>query len=243
MTRRGRRRLFVLGVCATAGLSLPVWAPRLLATLPAFRVERIEVVGSYYLPPDEVVALAAVSRTASVWDEPAVWEARVRSHPLVREVRISRRGFRRLEVRVVEERPVALAAVPRLVPVSAGGRLLPLDPSDAGLDLPVLGGRAKLEEGQVVGPHRELAALLGRLEEYDPGFVRHISQMEWLEGGAVRIDLLESAGCARILLPLRSALRGLRRVELALSHAAEERVSSADARFDGRVILRLEAGT
>lgn len=238
MTRRGRRRVFVLGVLAAAGGFLPVWAPALLATLPAFRVERIEVVGTRYVAPDEVVRLAAVDTAASVWDDPKPWEARVRAHPLVRQARVHRRGLRALEIRVVEDRPVALAAVPELVPVNVEGRVLPLDPAEVGLDLPLLTGKARVEDGRLAGhPRRRLAALLGRLEDYDPGFTSKVSEMAVLAGGDIEVRMLEAAHCGRILLPGRDPLKGLRRVEAALGTAGGP-AAEADARFRGQVLLR-----
>lgn len=242
LSRRARRRLCVLGAAAAAGATLPLWAPGLLGVFPAFRVERIEVVGTRHVPPDEVVRLARVDSAASVWDDPAPWEARVRAHPLVLQARVHRRGLRALEIRVVEDRPVALAATPRLVPVNAEGRLLPLDPAEAALDLPVLEGLARVEDGRLAGETpRALAALLGRLEEYDPGFVQNVSEIGRLEDGAVEVRMLDSAHCARILLPAGDPLLGLRRVEMALASAAG-RAALADARFEGQVVLRLEEG-
>lgn len=238
LTRRVRRRLFVLGVVAVVVASLPVWAPRVLSTLPAFRVERIEVLGTRYVAPDEIVRLAAFDTTASVWDDPAIWEARIRALPLVRLAHVHRRGLRALEVRVVEDRPVALAATPSLVPVNAEGRVLPLDPAEVGLDLPLLGGKASLERGRLSdATHLRLAELVGRLEEYDSGFTAKLSEVGVVAGGDIEIRMLQSAHCARILLPAKEPLLGLRRVEAALS-AAGGRAAEADARFADQVVLR-----
>ena len=41
-----------------------------------------------------------------------------------------------------------------------------------------------------------------------------------------------------MLLLAADAVRGLRRVELALGHASDSAASVADARFDGQVVLR-----
>lgn len=243
MTRRTRRRLFVLAVFAVAGLLVPVWAPRLLATLPAFRVERIEVLGTHHVPPDEVVRRANVDPDASVWDDPTLWERRVRSHPLIREARVHRRELRALEILVVEERPVALAATPELVPVNERGRILPLDPAEAALDLPVLRGTAEVEDGRLAeGSARILAGVLGRLESYDPAFVGRVSEVGLLADGAVEIRMLEPTEPGRILLPPGDPVAALRRVELALGEVGEDRVRRADARFAGQVVLGLEGG-
>lgn len=241
LTRRTCRRLLVLGVLAVAGGLLPAWAPALLATLPAFRVQRVEVVGTRYVAPDDVLRLAAIDTAASVWDDPEPWEEGVRAHALIREARVHRRGLRALEIRVVEDRPVALAATPTLVPVNADARVLPLDPAEVGLDLPlILGepGEPEIADGWLSGPEvRRLAALVGRLEEYDPGFASQISQLDAMAGGDIEVRMLEAAHCERILLPGVDPLRGLRRVEAALG-AAGQRISTADARFADQVVLR-----
>lgn len=241
MTRRTRRRLMVIGGGALIGATLPAWAPRMLSSVPAFRVEHVEVAGTVYVAPDEVVRLANVSLEASVWDNPSVWEARVTAHPLILGARVRREGMRTIQIRVVEDRPVALVATPTLVPTNADGRILPLDPAEAGLDLPILAGRAEVHAGTLTSaPHRELAALLGRLGRYDPGFVRQVSEVSHQPGGAFEVRMLPEAAAERILLPGNRPLTGLRRVELALDDADERRVKVADARFEGQVVLRLE---
>lgn len=238
VARRARRRVFPLAVLALAGGLLPAWAPALLSSLPAFRVERVEVVGTRYVAPDEVVRLAGVDTSASVWDGPEAWERRVRAHPLVRQARVHRRGLRALEIRVVEDEPVALAATPELVPVNAEGRILPLDPAEVGLDLPLLLRKAEAEGDRLSSPRlRRLAALLGRLGDYDPGFTSKVSEVALVAGDDIEIRMLESAHSARILLPGEDPLTGLRRVETALS-AVGGTVEEADARFEGQVVLR-----
>ena len=42
-TRRTRRRLIVISTAAVMGFALPIWVPRLLATLPAFHVSEVYV--------------------------------------------------------------------------------------------------------------------------------------------------------------------------------------------------------
>lgn len=239
MTRRARRRLYVIGTAALVGASIPFWAPRLLASFPAFRVARVEVVGTRYVAPDEVVRLAGVSPEASVWDDPSEWERRVESHPMITEARVHRVGARGLEIRVVEEKPVALAATPLLVPVNSEGRVLPLDPAASALDLPVLEGHAGVRDGWLSEEsYRALARLLGRLAVYRPAFVQKISEVKSVEGGAAEIRLMESSVVGRILLPLDEPVRALRRVELALGEARDRKALAADARFAEQVVLR-----
>lgn len=242
MNRRARRRLYVLAVAALAGVGAPTWAPPLLSGVPAFRVEEVEVVGARYVPPDEIARLAAVEEGASVWDDPGPWEARVREHPLVRDARIRRAGLHRVEIRVDEREPVALAAVPEVVPVSAEAAVLPLDPAESALDLPLVTGPGRVVEGRLRGGLAgELLEVLARLRRHDPGFVEQISELRPLRGGNVEILLRGGAPAGRILLPISDPLRALRRVELALARHGEgrrgSRVAWADARFDGQVVL------
>lgn len=242
MSRRARRRLYVLGVAVLAGASAPAWAPPLLSGLPVFRVEAVEVVGTRYVPPDEIARLASVEEGASVWDEPGRWERRVRGHPLVRDARVRRSGLRRVEIRVDEREPVALAALPEVVPVSAEGEVLPLDPAEAALDLPLLTGPARVVDGRLRGGRSgELLGLLVRLRARDPEFVGQVSELRALPGGGIEVLLGVGAPAGRILLPSSEPVRALRRVELALGRhggsGAGARVGWADARFDGQVVL------
>ena len=243
MTRRARRRLFVIGGSALVGATLPIWMPALFSSFPAFRVERVEVSGTVYVTPDEVVRLADVSPEASVWDDPAEWEARVAGHPMIIEARVRRNGMHGVEIRVVEERPVALVATPTLVAVNAEGRVLPLNPWERGVDLPIVRGEAELHADIVVSQaHRDIAGLLGRLGSYDAAFVDQISEIWWTDQGALEILMLPSAHAERIVLSAASPVQGLRRVELALNEAGDRRVELADARFEDRVVLRFEEG-
>src|SRR5687767_11927888 len=65
--------------------------PRTLAEIDWFRVRAVRVEGVRNLTAEEVERLAAVPATANLWDDPTPVAARVRAHPLVREVTVSRR--------------------------------------------------------------------------------------------------------------------------------------------------------
>lgn len=241
MTRRTRRRLAVVGLAALVGATSPAWAPPVLGRMGVFRVEAVDVTGNRYVPADSLVARAAVPDTASVWHDPEPWLARIRSHPLVREASARRSGLDRLELRVVEVEPLALVATPTLVPVDAEGRLLPLDPVRASLDLPILGTRPETEEDRIAdAATRRLLTLLVRLREAEPAFVEKASEIVPGPGGSVEVRLVADGACEKILLPADDPLGGLRRVEMALGeHGGRTPVEAADARFEGQVVLRL----
>lgn len=239
MRRRTRRRAYVVCVAALLGATAPFWAPPVLAGVPLFGVEEVGVVGSRYVAPDEVVRRADIEPDASVWDDPAAWERRVEVHPLVREATVSRAGIDRLEIQVREAEPVALVPGSGLVPVDARGRSLPLDPVEAELDLPILPD-ARLEDGRLEdGDSRALLRTLVALRTAEPEFVRHVSEVRRGEHGAVRVQLTEGQACRRVLLPADEPVRAFHRVERALGQLrGGKQVMTADARFDGQVVLR-----
>lgn len=238
MNRRTRRRVYAVGVAAAVGLGAPWWGPPALSRVDAFEVREVGVTGTRYVPEDEVVARAAIPDSASVWDDPGGWETGVASHPLVEEADVVRVGMSRLEIRVREVEPVALVPTPELVPVDRGGRLLPLDPAVAGLDLPILGVAATRESGRLgEGDARALLDLLVRLEEAEPGFVARTSEIRPLAGAGAEVFLTEGpAGCERVLLPLDRPVRALERVGMVLG-TRDSAVAAVDARFAGQVVV------
>lgn len=245
MTRRTRRRLYAVAVAAVVGAGAPLWAPPLLSGVELFRVEKVEVTGVRYVPPGDVLRRADVEEGASVWDDPSPWEARVREHPLVREAEVLRTGIRHLEIRVQEVEPVALVSTPELTPVDARGRILPLDPARGGLDLPILEGDAEVEDGRVTGPDVvSLLEILVALDEAEPGFVREASEFRFLGHGGIEVFMTTGEGTARrILLPRERPVQGLARIEMALGeHGGTSELATADARFDGQVVLQRKGG-
>lgn len=242
MSRRTRRRLYVVGLAALLGAGSPAWGPPLLRSLPAFQVERVEVTGCRYVAPDEVVRRADLPPDASVWDDPTEWARRVREHPMVRGVTVQRSGWNALEFAVEEVEPAALVPTSTLRPVDASGRLLPLDPAEHALDLPVISAPVRVEGGAARGEAVErLLGVLRRLRGYDPGFVARVSELRVMEDGSVEVRLVEGSPVRQVLLPAGRPVEALRRVELALGEH-RGRVRTADARFRGQVVLDRAGG-
>ena len=237
ITRRGRRRLLLALMVAAIGFSVPIWVPRLLATLPAFQIWELRVVGTEHVPPEEIRALA-VAPDASLWDDPETWEERVRAHPMVREATVRRERFRTFEVAVVERRPVALVATPELRPVSGDAYVLPLEPTAAPLDLPIIRGPVETEGGFVADPAtRELILALSRMDRTQSDFTSLISEAGPAAEGGFLFLLLPGAGAEVVLLPRDRPLRALDRISIALGQIKDRRVERADARFRGQVVL------
>lgn len=241
MSRRTRRRIAAVVLAAATGLSAPVWAPPLLAQMDVFRVETVGVTGVRYCPPAEIVDRARVAPNASVWDDPSRWEERVREHPLVRDARVVRTGLHRLEIQVSEVEPVAMVATPELEPVDRRGRVLPLDPAESRLDLPILSGPVDLRDGRIDDEtSRRLLDALVRLHEAEPGFVGQASEFRRVEEGVGVWMSADAAGARKVLLPSEDPVRALARVEMALGAHDGEPVLAADARFDGQVVLQMK---
>lgn len=238
MNRRARRRLYAVSVAALVGLGAPWWGPPALARFDVFRVDEVSVTGNRFVPADEVVRRAAIEDSASVWDDPASWEAAVGEHPLVEGAEVVRAGATRLEIHVREVEPVALVPTPELKPVDRRGRVLPLDPAAAGLDLPIL--VVTVPEGSATiagGEGRRLLDLLVRLREAEPGFVDRTSEFRPIAGGGAEVYLTEGpAGCRSVRLPLERPIAALERVGMVLA-SRDSAVVSVDARFEGQVVV------
>ena len=67
--RRPGWRILGLLILASALWTTPYWARALLAKLDFFRLRQVEVRGTHYLPPEEVVERMRVDTLMSVWDE------------------------------------------------------------------------------------------------------------------------------------------------------------------------------
>ena len=220
-----RRALLVLGALAVVAspFALRAGARR----MAFFHARKVEIDGTRYIAPDQIVSRMRIDTVASIWDDAGIWERRIRSHPQVRDVRISRRLPGTLVVHITEVPPVALVATAAgLAPYDAAGHPLPIDPTAVDLDLPVV-------------PDRDVAALrlLGEVRQDSPALFARISDVKRLPRGelALHVDSLSvlAAGdlsAARLsdILPVERDLarRGRRAVEL-------------DLRYRDQVIARL----
>ncbi len=223
-----RRVGIVSAVIAVA--SIPWWGRAAIMHLDFFRVRRVEIEGTRYVSPDEIVSRLRIDTTASLWADVVPLEQRVRQHPSVREVHIVRKLPGTLIVRVTENLPVALVqAAAGLVAVDAQGKSLPIDPTRADVDLPVLSSRDTFAL-RVLGDVRERApALFARIGE-----VRRTAKGDLLFrlGEQPSRDILASADVtADRLTDIVPVEQDLARRSL---HATE-----LDLRFRDQVIARL----
>ena len=232
-----KRVVFLAGLAALTALSALM--PRIataLAHLEVFRVTSFELEGETHLTLEEGRAAAAVPADASVWDDPAEWEASLARHPLVRSARVRKRLPRGLVFVVEEREPVALAPLPTLTPVDAQGRVLPIDPAAYRMDLPLLGVERSDERPRL----GTLAAEVARLGRVDPAFLARVSELAEDGEGDLVAHLADPAATFRFS-PAVSPWRlreGLTVLADASARAGRSVEWTVDLRFADQVVLR-----
>ncbi len=215
-------------ILAALLITSPRWGRASLRKLAYFHVRKLDIRGTTYLQPADVVARLRVDTTRSIVDDVSPLEARLRSHPQVAGVSITRRLPGTLIITIRENMPVAL--VPRgdgLVPYDSMGKALPIDPSRASLDLPIL-----------TQPSAAALRLLGEIRAEDPRMFATISEVSTAGGGLLftltsSLRVRASPGVA----PQR--FRDIFPVESDLAHR-NERAAELDIRYRDQVVARLQ---
>lgn len=227
---RGRRRLKALavlgGLAALAGS--PWWGPKALAQLAFFRVRRVEIEGVRYLAPSDVVRRLAVDTTVSVWADLEPLERRVEADSLVLEATVRRRLPGTLVVTITEKEPIALvAARGGFRTYDRRGALLPIEPSKAAVDLPLLAGR-----------DTALLRLLGEVRDSAPGIYARLSEVR--RAGRGELVLRLATVPVRAMADVRAGrLADIIPVEQDLARR-RARVVELDLRYREQVVARLE---
>jgi len=127
--------LFLVAVIMAAAWGVRVGARQ----MAFFRVRSVEVRGARYLQPSEIISRLKVDTLASLWDDLTPYRDRIRGHPQISDVTISRRMPGTIVVTIKENLPVALIQTPTgLLPYDSLGKQLPIDPARTGLDLPIV---------------------------------------------------------------------------------------------------------
>ena len=231
--RPRRWQRWLLGLAVFVALGSPWWARPLLRQLTFFNVRHVEVRGTHFAMPSDLVARLRIDTTFSIWNDLAPLEARVRLHPQIADVEIGRRLPSTLVLRVVESDPVAFAPSPAgFRAYDASGRLLPLDPARTPVDLPII-------------PRRDtsLLRLLGELKASDPNLYARVSELRRAGKEELVLDLvstLERTIPVRMMSDIsvdRLAQVSLVERDLLFRHA---HVNELDFRFKDQVIARLQ---
>ena len=222
----------VVALTAFFLLLMPLWAPLLLKRLAFFRVRHVEVVGARYVLPADVLERLKVDTLNSVWDSKGPLAARVKAHPLVRDVEIDRRLPGTLVVRLQEYIPVALIATTSgFKAYDERGVALPIDPTSADVDAPIL-----------ARPDTALLRLLGTARTQRPDFYHRVSEIRRERAGPGETDLVVMLDSIPVRAPSGVTLSRLVDVELVEQDLARRRLRAIelDLRYRDQVIARLQ---
>lgn len=227
LRKPGYRYVGALVLVALA-ITAPRWSRAMLHRLTYFHVSKIEIRGTRYLQPEDVVARLRVDTLRSTLDDVAPLEQRLRTHPQIAEAHISRRLPGTLVVTIRENFPVALVPVrDGLQPYDSAGRALPIDPSRTQLDLPIL-----------TAPDRSALELLGAMRVQEPRIYDRVSEVvplgrDWVFTLTPALHVRATAGVAadrfRDIFPVESDLA-----------RRNERVAELDIRYRDQVVARLQ---
>lgn len=203
-----------------------VLSPLVLRQVGFFRVRRVELVGTRYLAPEQLVARLGLAPEQNLFDDTGEIAERVERVGGVVSARVERRLPGTLRIIVVERVPVAFApGESGLVPLDAAGRALPYDPAATGLELPLVPRADSLVLGA-----------LARVRAADSALYQDVDAAQRGEAGAVLLEV----GQRRVML------RGIPTIEEVQAVAAVRRHLAAsgrpyaelDARFEGWVVAR-----
>jgi hypothetical protein len=243
-----RRRALLAGIGALAAAgSAYAWGPLALRRMPLFAVKHVEVSGARLLAPHEVLAASGIRTGQSVWDDPAPWERAVARNPVVAQARVERRLPSGLRIVVVEKRPAALVEQRALLPATADGEVLPVDPARVPVDLPLVRAPAFSGPDRRIrsAVARALLAEVGRLGDLDPALMARVSEVR---PGAAPGELLLAVAQPRaeVRMPAGASSGALRRLDLALEDVRRRAGASAapvrmDLRFEDQVVVRFAA--
>lgn len=225
---RWQRVLLVLVALLVAALVVgsPWWGPVALAQLDYFRLRNVEFGGVRVARPADLVRALGVDTTQSVWQSLPALERRISSHPLVSEVVVERRLPGTLVVHVVEREPVALVQSDGILkPVDVSGAILPIDPAQVPLDVPVVSGRDSTLLHFLDGLRKEAPALFERVSSAQ----RVNSEELRLLLGSMSVRTMADVTVSRFkdILPVEE--------DLARNHL---RAVELDLRFREQVIVR-----
>lgn len=228
-----------------AVLASAIWGQQLLASLSYFDVRRVEIVGTRWVAPDSLLALAGIGSDRSVWEDFSAVAVRLTEHPMIEEVQIRRSGLRGLRITVREVEPIALVGAPDLRAVRSDGMLLPIDPLNGGIDLPLLTIEAQLTDDSTrmaEGPALDVLRAFATLHALDPGLTAVVSDFEQLGGSGVALSLMMSEPARRIVLPARIDEQLVRRVRATLTDLRRRGIEAAllEARYADQIVVRRE---
>jgi cell division septal protein FtsQ len=227
--RRVPRWKIALGAAGAAiVLTSPLWGPPIMRQMDFFRIRRVEILGAKYLTSAEILGRLGVDTTMSVWDPTEPLAERIAAHPQVLTAKIRRKLPGTVVVEVTERIPIAF------VPTAQGlgvyderGNALPIDPSKALVDAPVLAARDTALLRLLAAIRVELPDLYARVSE-----VLRVGSDQLL----LRLDTAPVRAMADVTV---DRLGEIAPVEADLARR-QLRVAEIDLRYRDQVIARIQ---
>jgi cell division protein FtsQ len=193
-----------------------------------FRVRRLEIVGTHYIATNDIVGRANVDTMRSVWDPTGPIAGRVKAHPGVQTVDVTRKLPGTLVITITERQPVALVSGPQgFRAYDARGVALPVDLTKGLVDAPVL-----------VRPDTALLRLLGDVRDRLPDLYRRVSEVKRVGANELLFQLDEAPVRTTAAVTVGD-LNQIQSVEDDLRRRAA-RVTELDLRYSGQIVARLQ---
>jgi len=219
------------------------WGTRAAArNMAFFRVRSVEIRGARYLQANEIISRLKVDTLASLWDDLTPYRDRVRGHPQVSDVTISRRMPGTLVVTIKENLPVGLIQTPTgLLPYDSMGKQLPIDPARTNLDLPI-----------VATDDPVLLKLVGAIRAVEPQVFARIEEVRRTGRNEILLTLSRSTVAAGAVAPEKGTLVVRVPIGLSVERLADifpvetdlarrqVQVGELDLRYRDQVIARLQ---
>jgi cell division protein FtsQ len=236
------------GILLIAVIMAAAWGVRSAARqMVFFRVRSVEVRGVRYLQPNEVLSRLKVDTLMSLWDDLEPLRARVRHHPQVTDVTITRRLPGTLVVTIQENQPVALIqGTDGLVPYDSAGHVLPIDPARINLDLPIVATSDPVLLKLVGAIRYTVPRLFSRIEEVRrtgrDEVLLTLSRSETNHARAAGDTTASSGGTVRVRVPLGLSVERLADIFPVENDLARRQahVGELDLRYRDQVIARLQ---
>jgi len=203
-----------------------VAGPLALRQVSFFRVRRVELVGTRYLSPGQLVGQLGLRPDQNLFDDTGEIARRAEQVSGVVSARVERRLPGTLRIVVEERVPLAFAPAPNgLAALDAEGRALPYDPAATGLELPL-----------VPRPDSLVLGALARVRAVDSTLYQEVEAAQRGPAGSVMLDL----GERRLVLPSRPTPEDVQAVAAVRRHLATSGrpYAELDARFAGWVVAR-----
>lgn len=215
-------------------LTSPKWGRAALREMEYFRIHTLEIKGTIFLQPSDVVSRLRVDTLRSLFDDLDPLLSRLHSHPQILDASIRRKPPGTLVVTIAERQPIALVpSADGLVPYDSGGRALPIDPARMEMDLPVV------RASGTAAASPALLNMIGVIRASHPGLYERLSQVQRTRTGDVILVFTPHLRVRTNLGVATERLKDIFPVEADLSRR-NERVLELDLRFKDQVIARLE---